>query len=149
MDQLIARAIDHKDRQKPAQAFKAEDKPDEEPDSTPSRQSSTRGSRPNRGYNSQQGYNKCGYCDRPNHDESNYVYKNYNQRSEEWQTIHTSAIEYFKKKNEGKSTSSKPKSDSIPSTPSTPSTPTLIANPNVGFTAIAFSANSSTTKDLN
>jgi hypothetical protein len=149
MDQLIARAIDHKDRQKPAQAFKAEDKPDEEPDSTPSRQSSTRGSRPNRGHNSQQGYNKCGYCDRPNHDESNCVYKNYSQRSEEWQTIHASAIEYFKKKNEGKSTSSKPKSDSMPSTPSTPSTPTPIANPNVGFTAIAFSANSSTTKDLN
>jgi hypothetical protein len=65
MDQLIARAIDYKDNKKTAKALKTEDKSnDEEPDSTPrqgrsspSRQSSTRGSRPNGGghNNNQQG----------------------------------------------------------------------------------------------
>jgi hypothetical protein len=84
MDQLIARAIDYKDNKKPTKALKAEDKPDEEPDSTsrqgrssPSRQSSTRGSRPNRGHNNQQDWIKCGYCDRPWHDEANCRYKNH------------------------------------------------------------------------
>jgi hypothetical protein len=87
MDQLIARAIDHKDRQKPAQALKAEDKPNEEsddrnkPDTSPmpkggqhlhSHQSSIRGPRRGRGRydnNQQDRRQPCGYCGQFWHDE--------------------------------------------------------------------------------
>ena len=157
MDQLIARAIDNKDKQEPAQALKAESKLNEksgltpsvsQQDSTPSRQSSTRGSRRGRGGydNNQQGWIKCGYCDRPWHDEQDCRYKNHTEQSKEWQTIHASAIEYFKKKNEGKTASPKPATATAPATPSTPA-PT--ANPNVGYTAMAFSATTMSPKDLN
>ncbi len=91
MDQLIARVIDHKDKQKPAQALKAADKPDEESDdskpklgSTPSRQSSTRGSRQGRGgHNNQQSWTKCGYCGRSWHEEEDCKMKNYANQSQE------------------------------------------------------------------
>ena len=90
MDQLIARAIDNKDRQKPAQALKAEandqsgSTPTPEQDSTPPQRPSTRGSRSGRGgHNNQQGWIKCGYCDRPWHDEQDCKYKNYANQSQE------------------------------------------------------------------
>jgi gag-polypeptide of LTR copia-type len=150
MDQLIARAVDHKDRQKPAQALKAEDKPNEEPDNLTSltsrggstlRQSSTRGSKQGRGgHTNQQGWIKCGYCGRSWHEEEDCKMKNYANQSQEWQTINASAIEYFKKKNEGRTTDLKPAAGSTPTTPATPSTPTPMANPNVGYSAMAFSA---------
>jgi hypothetical protein len=145
MEQLIARAIDNKDRQKPAQALKAEEKPNEAPEqgSTPPQHPSTQGSKRGKGgfhnqHSNQQGWIKCGYCDRPWHNEQDCVYKNHTKQSEEWQTIHASAIEYYKKKNEGKLASSRP-TDSTPATPSTP-TPAPTANPNVGYAAMAFSA---------
>jgi hypothetical protein len=161
MDQLIARAIDHKDRQKPAQALKAEDKPNEKPDDknkpdtslptprggSPQRRSSTRGSRRGRGgYHNQQSWAKCGYCNRPGHKEDECRMKNYANQSQEWQTINASAIEYFKKKNEGKTANLKP---ATPATPTTPSTPTPMANPNVGYTAMAFSTTTTSSRDPN
>jgi hypothetical protein len=143
MDQLIARAMDHKDKQKPAQAFKAEDKPNEDPDDKnkpDTSRPSTRGSRRGRGGHNQQDRGQpCGYCGRFWHDEQDCKMKNYADQSEEWQIINASAIEYFKKKNEGKLASS---------TPATPSTPTSMANPNVGYTAMAFSAMTPSPKDL-
>jgi Reverse transcriptase (RNA-dependent DNA polymerase) len=155
MDQLIARAIDYKDNKKAAKALKAEEKPNEKPGdsnkpdptpstprqgSTPPQQPSTRNSRPNRG-NNQQDNKRCGYCGSPFHDEPKCRLKNHTIQSEEWQTINASAIQYWKQKNEGKTTSSKPRPDSIPSTP----TP----NPNVGFSATAFSTTTSNIKDQN
>jgi hypothetical protein len=160
MDQLIARAIDHKDRQKPAQALKAEDKPAEKPDekNKPDSSSSTqrgastpraRGSGRGRGgshHNQQGNRQNCGWCNGGwYHDEANCKLKHHIKQSQAWQTINASAIEYFKKKNKGRSSSLQPKPAS---TPAISSTPTPMANPNVGFSARAFSTTSST-KDLN
>jgi hypothetical protein len=147
MDQLIARAVDHKDRQRPAQALKAEDKPNETSESTPrqggsspSRQSSTRGSGRDRGGHHHQDNKRCGYCNSPFHDESKCRLKNHTNQSEEWQTINASAIQYYKKKNEDRTTDLKPAAGSTPTTPATPSTPTPMANPNVGYSAMTLSA---------
>ena len=153
MDQLIARAVDHKDRQRPAQALKAEDKPNETSESTPrqggsspSRQSSTRGSGRDRGGHHHQDNKRCGYCNSPFHDESKCRLKNHTNQSEEWQTINASAIQYYKKKNKDRSANPKPK---LSSTPATPSTPTPMANPNVGYTTMAFSTTTTSSRDPN
>jgi hypothetical protein len=167
MDQLIARNIDHKDnRQKPAQALKAEDKPNEKGDDknkpdtssstprggSPSRRGSTRGSGRGRGasHRNQQGNKQpCGWCGSWRHEEPNCSYKNYSEQTEKWQTINASAIEYYKKQNEGKMANPKPAAGSAPATPATPSTPTPMANPNVGYTAMALSTTTTSLTDPN
>jgi hypothetical protein len=141
MDQLIARAIDHKDKSKPpAKALKADDKDELKSDSTTStsgqestpQQLSARNSKPNR-ENNQQDRKNCGYCGGSYHDEPHCKYKHYTRQSEEWQTKYQSVIQYLKRQHEGKSTSSSTSSDSIPSTSS------ISTNPDVGFSAIASS----------
>jgi hypothetical protein len=91
--------------------------------------------------NNQQGRTNCGYCNSHWHEEQDCRMKNYANQPQEWQTINALAIEYFKKKNESKTANPKPAAGLAPATPATPvtpSTPTSMANPNVGYTAIAF-----------
>jgi hypothetical protein len=112
----------------------------EKSDPPPSRQSSTQSSRLSKeGHNNQQDQIKCGYCSSRRHEEQDCRLKNHTSQPAKWQIVNASAIEYFKKNNEGRMANLKSTADLTPIMSATPSMPTPMANPNIGYATMTFS----------
>ena len=110
MDQLIARAMDHKkDRPKPnPKALKNEANTDPKPDGKDNSNPNPNPKRPRtdgKGKGKQDDWDKtktCSYCHRVGHDLTTCKWKNWESQHEAWKKLHESEIQYWKGVNEAK-----------------------------------------------